>query len=187
MRLSLLVGALCALALATPAYAQAGGMGGGMEGMGGGRGLRQRGDRPMMPTDEQIDGPPTPETMHQLLSLDETQLARYRHGYDSLMAESRAERDSAHAAVKALRDGFGSASRDAARARAGDMHRISEDLAKRDDTFDHSLKTILTKGQQKQYDKWKDQNRKDAEEKQRDEIRARMSGGGRRSGGVPSF
>ena len=82
MRWSMLVGALGALLMAVPVQAQYGGMGGGMGGGLGGRGGMGRGGMgggrggapSMMITDEQIEGPPTPGMMLQLLTLDE------RHG-----------------------------------------------------------------------------------------------------------
>jgi hypothetical protein len=191
MRWSMLVGALCALAMAVPAQAQYGGMGGGIGGGGMGRGGMREG-RPAvaMITEEQLEGPPTPGLMHQLLSLDDAQSAAYTRAWDSLMSATKVERDSAQAAVKAMRDGFSGGDRAGARGNAATAQRIARDLGKADQAFDHSLKGLLTKDQMKQYDKWKDQNRKDAEEKQREEMRGRM--GGRRSGaggggGVPSF
>lgn len=197
MRVASLAVAVCVLALAaTPAHAQYGGMSGGRGGgMGGGRGGMSRGGggtRPMMVTDAQLDGPPTPETMHQLLSLSDSQVATYTRNYDSLMAGTRVERDSAHAAVKAMRDSFTAGDRNAARANATIARELADDLGKRDQAFDHSLKTVLTKDQQKQYDKWKDQNKKDAEAEQREQMRGAGGGRGRRTGtsgggGVPTF
>ncbi len=162
-----------------------GGMGGGM-----GRGGMRPGGRPAMAmiTDEQLEGPPTPGLMHQLLSLDVAQTATYTRAWDSLMSATKIERDSAQAAVKAMRDGFTGGDRTGARGNAVTAQRLARDLAKEDEAFDHSLKGLLTKDQLKQYDKWKDQNQKDAEARQREEMRGRM--GGRRSGaggGVPSF
>jgi hypothetical protein len=200
MRWTMLVGALGALLVTMPVQAQYGGMGGGMgDGMGGrggmGRGgMSGRGGAPaMMITDEALDGPPTPGMMLQLLTLDERQSAAYTHAWDSLMAETKVERDSAHAAVKAMRDGFTGGDRESARANAGVARRLAGDLAKRDQAFDASLKTLLTKDQRKEYDKWKDQNRKDAESKQREEMRGREGGreggrmGGGMTGGTPRF
>jgi Spy/CpxP family protein refolding chaperone len=196
MRCFSLAAAVCTLAVAaTPAWGQYGGMGGSMGGGMGGRGMgRAGGTRPVMVTDAQIDGPPTPEMMHQLLSLSDSQLATYAHRYDSLMTETRAERDSAHVAVKTMRDAFTARDRDGARAEAASARALADDLTKRDEAFDRSLKAVLSKEQQKQYDKWKDQNKKEAEEQQREEMRGAGGGRGRRggmtggtSGGVPTF
>ncbi|MGE5091115.1 MAG: hypothetical protein ACM3OH_03000 [Bacillota bacterium] len=200
MRWTMLVGALGALLVAVPVQAQYGGMGGGMgDGMGGrggmGRGgMSGPGGAPaMMISDEALDGPPTPGMMLQLLTLDERQSATYTRAWDSLMAETKVERDSAHAAVKAMRDGFSGGDRESARANAGVARRLAGDLAKRDQAFDASLKTLLTKDQRKEYDKWKDQNRKDAEAKQREQMRGREGGreggrmGGGMTGGTPRF
>ena len=190
MRWSMLVGALGALLMAVPVQAQYGGMGGGMGGGLGGRGGMGRGGMgggrggapSMMITDEQIEGPPTPGMMLQLLTLDERQSAAYTHAWDSLMAETKVERDSARSAVKAMRDGFSGGDRESARSNGGIARRLAGDLAKRDQAFDASLKTLLTRDQRKEYDKWKDQNKKDAEARQREEMRGR--GGGRMGGGM---
>lgn len=191
MRWSTLVGALCALAMAVPVQAQYGGMGGGMGGGGMGRGGMRQGGRPAMAmvTDEQLEGPPTPGLMHQLLSLDDAQTTAYTRAWDSLMSATKVERDSAQAAVKAMRDGFAGGDRAGARGNAETAQRIAKSLAREDEAFDHSLKGLLTKDQLKEYDKWKDQNKKDAEAKQREEMRGRMGGrgGGTGGGGVPRF
>ena len=196
MRWTMLVGAVGALFVAMPVQAQYGGMGGGMAGgMGGGGGMGRggmggrSGAPAMMISDEALDGPPTPGMMLQLLTLDERQSAAYTRAWDSLMAETKIERDSAHAAVKAMRDGFSGGDRASARSNGAIARRLAGDLAKRDQAFDASLKTLLTKDQRKEYDKWKDQNRKDAEAKQREEMRGRMGGrmGGSISGGPPRF
>lgn len=193
MRWTMLVGALGALVVATPVQAQYGGMDGGMGGGMGGRGgmgrggMGGRGGAPvMMISDEALDGPPTPGMMLQLLTLDQRQSATYTHAWDSLMAETKVERDSAHAAVKAMRDGFSGGDRASARSNAEVARRLAGDLARRDQAFDASLKTLLTKDQRKEYDKWKDQNKKDEEAKQREEMRGREGGreGGRMGGGM---
>lgn len=195
MRWTMLAGALGALCVAVPVQAQYGGMGGGMGGMGGRGGVGGgRGGAPaMMISDETLDGPPTPGMMLQLLTLDERQSAAYAHAWDSLMAETKAERDSAHAAVKTMRDDFRGGDRASARSNSELARRLAGDLAKRDQAFDASLKTLLTKDQRKEYDKWKDQNRKDEEAKQREEMRGREGSrergrmGGGMTAGTPRF
>ena len=99
------------------------------------------------------------------------------------MSATKVERDSAHAAVKAMRDGFAGGDRSGARGNAETAQRIAKSLAREDEAFDHSLKGLLTRDQLKEYDKWKDQNKKDAEAKQREEMRGRMGG---RAVGVPA-
>jgi serine/threonine protein phosphatase PrpC len=161
--------------------------------MGGmGRGGMRQGGRPAvaMPTDAEIDGPPTPGLMRQLLSLDAAQDSAYTRSWDSLMAATKPVRDSAHAAVKAVHDGFAGGDRAGARSNAASAQQLAKALKQDDDAFDHSLKALLSKDQQKRYEKWKDDNRKEAEERQHEEMRSRMGGrrgGGGGGGGVPSF
>lgn len=192
MRFAALAGFLVLVIAATPAAAQFGGGGGigGGTGSGAGRGAmgqRANGGQRML-TEEEIDGPPTPGMMQQLLSLEDGQTAAYQQAYDSLMRASQSERDSARVALKGMRDAFGGGDRETARANGMIARRIGEDLEKRDAAFDKSLRTMLNKDQQKRYDKWKAQNRKEAEEKQREEMRARMGAdGGRGRGSSPRF
>lgn len=192
---SRLVGALCALAVAAPAQAQYGGTGGGVGGMGGmggmgsGGRMGRSGQAPMMlVTDEQLEGPPTPGLMHQLLSLDDAQTASYSHSWDSLMAATQPQRDSARAAVKAMRADFQGGDRAGARSSGEVARRLAGELSRQDEIFDRSLKTLLTRDQRKEYDKWKDQNRKDAEARQREQMRGEGAGrGAGRMGGAPRF
>lgn len=188
MRLPALAGFLGLMIAATPAAAQFGGGGGIGGGIGrGGMGQRPNGGQPML-TEQELDGPPTAGMMQQLLSLEDGQTAAYQQAYDSLMRASQAERDSARVALKGMRDAFAGGDRESARANGRIARRIGDDLAQRDAAFDKSLRTMLNKDQQKRYDKWKDQNRKEAEEKQREEMRGRMGAdGGRAPGSSPRF
>jgi hypothetical protein len=46
-------------------------------------------------TARDLNGPPAPDAMRALASLDSSQLASYSQAYDALMRDTRAERDSA--------------------------------------------------------------------------------------------
>ena len=67
--------------------------------------------------------------------------------------------------VQTMRAAFESGDRSAARDQRDRMDQQSKELAKEDETFDNGLKDLLSKDQQKQYKKWKD-NRDKAERAQ---------------------
>jgi hypothetical protein len=154
-------------------YGPAGGGGGGRRGGGmGGRGMGG-GQSFDLPSPEDIDGPPTPGTFKQLFALSDAQAGQYGHGWDSLMAETTPQRDSARVARQTMRSAFQDHDREAARQQAKVLERLGKDLHKRDEAFDKSL-AFLTKDQQKQYDDWKKEQKKARE----DERRQRFGGNG---------
>jgi acyl-CoA reductase-like NAD-dependent aldehyde dehydrogenase len=123
------------------------------------------------PSQEEIDGPPTPGTFKQLLSLTDQQTEQYTRSWDSLMAATTAERDSARAARDAMRSAFRQHDRDGAQEQAKVLSRIGKDLKKRDEAFDKSL-GFLSKDQHKQYEDYKKEQQKARE----DERRRRFGG-----------
>ena len=166
-----------ARAQAPGGYQPAGGMGpgGGAWDGGAGRGMgpgRPSFDVSDLPTPEDIDGPPTPGTFKQLVSLTDQQTERYTRSWDSLMAETKAQRDSARDARDAMRSAFRQRDRDAAQDQAKVLSRLGKDLKKRNDAFDKSL-SFLNKDQQKQYEDYKKEQKK-----AREEERRRRFGGG---------
>ena len=166
-------------------YGPGGGMGpgGGAWQGGGGRGMRPgRGafDAFDLPTPEEIDGPPTPGTLRQLLALDDSQSDRYTRAWDSLMADSKPQRDSARAAREAMRSAFRERNRDGAREQATLLARLGKDLRKRDETFDKSL-AFLTADQRKQYEDYKKEQKKAREEERRHRPRDDATAGARES------
>ena len=149
--------------------------GGGSWDGGGGRGMGQPPFDPSeLPTPEEIDGPPNPPTMRQLLSLSDSQSQRYKSGWDSLMADTRAKRDSARTSRDAMRAAFGDRDRQGVQAQAKLLTVLGKDLRKRDQAFDKSL-GFLTKDQRKQYQDYQKQQ-KEAREEERERFRARSGG-----------
>ena len=135
-------------------YGGAGRRGGGM---GAGRGgMGQSFD---LPSSEDIDGPPSPGTFKQLFALTDGQADQYGHGWDSLMAETTPQRDSARSARQTMRAAFQDRDREAAQQQAKLLERLGKDLHKRDEAFDKSL-GYLTNDQRKQYDDWKKDQKK---------------------------
>ncbi|MBA2627352.1 MAG: hypothetical protein H0U85_05015 [Gemmatimonadales bacterium] len=163
-----------ALASAAPVSAQFPGAGSSMEdGMGGGRSVMSRrpgAGEPML-TEQQLDGPPTPETMRQLLTLEDGQVDAYRQAYETLMRGTQAQRDTARVAFRGMREAFASGNRTGARATGAYVRRLGQELARQDAEFDKAAKALFTKEQRKAYEKWQARNRKEAEELQIEEMR----------------
>jgi hypothetical protein len=146
----------------------------GGRGRGGSWGGHRRGDQGFdpssMPSPEEIDGPPTPGTFKQLFALTDQQADAYGHGWDSLMAETKPQRDSARVARETMRSAFADRDREAAQQQARILQRLGKGLRQRDEAFDKSL-AFLTKDQRKQYDDWKKDQKKAREEQRRDRFR----------------
>jgi Spy/CpxP family protein refolding chaperone len=123
-----------------------------------------------LPSPEDIDGPPTPGTFRQLFALTDAQADQYSHGWDSLMAETTPQRDSARTARQAMRAAFQDRDREAAQQQARLLERLGKDLRKRDEAFDKSL-GFLTGDQRKQYDDWKKEQKKAREDERRRRFR----------------
>jgi Spy/CpxP family protein refolding chaperone len=112
-----------------------------------------------------IEGPASPDIMRDSIGLNGSQLQGYTRRYENHMANTKEARDSLRTEVQAMRAAFESGDRSAARDQRDRMEQQSKELSKQDEAFDNGLKDILTKDQQKQYKKWKD-NREKAERAQ---------------------
>jgi len=145
-------------------------------GMGGGRTGGQGFDPSALPSPAEVDGPPTPGTFKQLFALTDPQVDQYSHSWDSLMAETTPQRDSARVARQTMRAAFQDRDREAAQQQGKLLERLGKDLRKRDQTFDKSL-SFLTADQRKQYDNWKKEQKK-AEDEQRQQRFRGNSGDG---------
>jgi hypothetical protein len=159
-------------------YTPAGGSmsGGGAWDGGAGRGMgRPPFDPSDIPTPEEIDGPPNPPTMRQLLSLTDSQTHRYTTAWDSLMKETGAKRDSARTAREAMRSSFRSQDRQGVQTQAKLLTALGKDLRKQDDAFDKSL-AFFSKDQRKQYEDYKKQQKQAREEERRRRFRERSGG-----------
>ena len=135
--------------------------GGGMRPRGGGGFMgRHGGGEHRMPSPSELEGPPSPAIMRDSISLNTTQVQEYSKRYADHMASTTAERDSLRTAVQAARAAFEEGDRAAARQRGQSIGQQWKDLSDRDKKFDQGLKDILTKDQQKRYQKWKDDRKK---------------------------
>ena len=170
-----MAGALTILSfsLVTPALAQgAPGYGYGPGGAGGYRSNGEHMGRPgggrRMVSRETLDGPASPAIMRDSVSLRPDQLQQYSTRYATYMADTRSERDSLRTNVQAMRTAFENGDRSAARDRRDVIQRQAKDLASRDKKFDDGLKDILSKDQQKSYQKYKDSQDKQQRDRWRD-------------------
>jgi hypothetical protein len=134
--------------------------------MGGGRGMRHGGGGRSEAFDPVIfTGPPTPDSMAQLVGLEADRLDRYSTMYQNFMSSTQPERDSLAAMRQARRSDAGQYG-GAGGERSFDMstaREIRQDLENRQKQFDDALQDVLSKDQLKQYRDWRDQRRKDAQ------------------------
>jgi len=69
------------------------------------------------------------------------------------------------------RKAFSEGDRETARRHRGQLRPLAEDLARRQVTFDDTLKPTLTKDQWKRYEQWRDEQRKQAAKAWKDRRR----------------
>ena len=181
VRILLLLAAVLLMA-AAPGQAQyptGGGMGGGMGAGGMGRsggmgrrgGMRPGGGMMALPTPEELEGPPNASAVVEVLGLTPSDSARYDSVYDAHMNATAPARDSLRSEMDSLRSSFRGGDRGAGRVHAQAAQRIWKNLSRQDDSFDKSLKSVLTKDQFKQYSDWRKQEKKDAQELRREQMR----------------
>jgi hypothetical protein len=120
-----------------------------------------------------LKGPPAPADFQKLVDLPQEQAAGYQGLYDRFMAETKPQRDS----LAALRSDMGGGAGDTGDRRSVFMP-LSQELTRRQAAFDDALKDMLDKDQWKRYQKWRDEQRKVAEQQRQDRWR--------RHGGAPS-
>jgi hypothetical protein len=138
----------------------------------GGHGMR-RGTRG--PGRESLDpvvlaGPPVTAEFARIVELPEDQVGRYAQLYERFMASTRPQRDSLTAMRRDLRSTYEQGGREAARQKVGQLRPLTEDLKRRQATFDETLQPLLEKDQWKRYQHWREDERKRAE-KERQERR----------------
>jgi len=149
--------------------------GGAWDGGGGRRMGPPQFDPSELPSSEDIEGPPNPATLRQLLSLTDQQTQQYTHVWDSLMAGTQAQRDSARAARDAMRSALQDRNRDVVQQQAKLLSGLGRDLRKRDEAFVKSL-GFLTGEQRKQYGDYQKEQRKARDEERRQRFRERLGG-----------
>ena len=131
-----------------------------------------QGGRRMVPPDPVVlDGPPAPAEFARIVKLPADKLTRYTELYDRFMESTRPQRDSLTAMRRDRRKAFNEGDRETARRHRGQLRPLAEDLARRQVTFDDTLKPTLTKDQWKRYEQWRDEQRKQAAKAWKDRRR----------------
>jgi len=166
------------------AFAQFGGWGGGggRGRMGGGGGQQYVPPEPKMPGAE-LDGPADPSTAQQILNLTDDQAARYDQMYEDYRNATQAEHDSVDAARTKMFDRLDAGDRAAAEFYAQRIQDLGKLLKDEQDKFEKGLRKVLNGDQLKAYQHWKDDQDRQAEERNREEAlrwrQATMAGFGR--------
>ena len=167
--------ALLTLALAAPVAAAQYSDDPGQQ-QGGHRGRMHGQGRGTPPDPVVLNGPPAPADFQKLVQLPPDKVPGYQGLYDRFMAETKPQRDS----LAALRGGMGggdSGGRESFQQRRDVFMPLSDELTRRQAAFDDALKDMLEKDQWKRYQKWRDEERKVAQQQRQDRWRGR--------GGVP--
>jgi hypothetical protein len=122
-----------------------------------------------------LDGPPAADFLTSYLELDSAHSRQYAATRDSFMTATQVTRDSAQAIRAAMRQGMENRDFSAMRENGGSFRRLAGELAKQQKALDDDLKHLFTKDQFRQYQDWRDQQRKLAED-QREQMRRRSGG-----------
>jgi hypothetical protein len=122
-----------------------------------------------MPTDREVAGTLAPDALKGVLSLSDDQLARYRPLWEQQhMADTKAQRDSVQTALAALHRGFDDHDRTVMRQYFPVVLSLAPALEDRDKAFaDKQLKPLLTKEQAKSFEKWRDEQKKVADDERK--------------------
>jgi hypothetical protein len=169
----LVLDALLALSVApSVARAQMPGGFGGRPGRGGGEETPRPSDpfgpRPEVPGPE-LEGPPDSTTLRQLIGVNDEQAKRYQQVYDSFMAATRPQRDSAQKAARAVREALARQELDAMEFHSERLKGLDKYLRDRQKKFEDGLSAVFTPQQMKDYKRWK-KAQEDAAKAKREEM-----------------
>jgi hypothetical protein len=123
-------------------------------GMGHGGHMGAGGGERRLPSPEQVEGPATPNTLKDLVSLNPDQLQKYTGRYNDHIAATKPIRDSLRTTIQTMRTKFEDGDRESAREQRPLAERLWKDLSPKDEAFSKGLKDLLTKQQMDQYKKW---------------------------------
>jgi hypothetical protein len=177
LALATLALSLFQLSSASAQYGRNGGMRGGRRGMMGGGGEANRMSGALF--DPVLrDGPPAPDSMAAIAQLSDSQRTMYLSSRDQFMQTTKPTRDSLALIRSEMRDaranGEGS---EQMRSYFPQMRSLGEYLARRQNEFDEGFKLMVTKDQYKRYEKWRKEQRKQAEEEAQRMMQGRRRGG----------
>jgi 2-iminobutanoate/2-iminopropanoate deaminase len=140
----------------------------------------------------ELEGPLDTALARTLLSLNDSQAARYAQAYDSFMVATAPARDSADVALGKMNDRLDQGDRAAAMFYAQRVQDIGKGLKDRQDRFEDNLRRFLNGDQVKAYKKWRDDEQRAIENKQREDAlrwqeAAYGGGGGGRERSAPEI
>ena len=119
-----------------------------------------------------LEGPMTPGAAAEIVELSASQRTAYGTRYEAYMAATAAERDSAQLERRNMQQAFEAHDFQSGRAHGKELSRYTDDLSKQEKAFEYNLKSLFTKDQMKSFKKYRDEQRKEAE----DERRSAMQG-----------
>lgn len=123
-----------------------------------------------------FNGPPPPEELMDLVSLDSTQYSAYREQYVTFMEQTRVQRDSLLEFRRQLRERFASGGMGSGGGRGprGDeqIQKALGAMEKQQKVFDEALKTVITEAQYKRYEAWRKEELTRAEREMRERFGA---------------
>ncbi|HUL01621.1 MAG TPA: RidA family protein [Gemmatimonadales bacterium] len=168
------------------AWGQFGGFGGRGGGGRGGRGGGEMGaaafPTPKLPGAE-LEGPPDSAAAQAVLTLNDEQADRYAQAYDSFMTATRPQRDSATVVTEKMHDRLASGDRAAAMFYADRLREFGDFLKDQQEKFEGTLRHFLTGDQMKAYRRWKaDQDRRYEEKNREEALRWQRPSMGERGG-----
>lgn len=120
-----------------------------------------------------LKGPPAPDDFVRLAELPADKAGRYKDLYDHFMAETKPQRDSL---ASLRRDASASADRDSFRRSREVFVPLRQELERRQAAFDDALHDMLDKNQWKRYEKWREDERKTAQQERQDRWRRHRDG-----------
>jgi hypothetical protein len=114
-------------------------------------------------------GPASPAVLRDTVQLSGAKLEQYTKQYNAYIASTKVTRDSLRNTLQAMRSAFQGGDRSKAGEQRDIAMRQSQDLQKRDQEFEKSVRPLLDKDQQNRYDTWKNDRKKNAHERWRGE------------------
>ena len=119
-----------------------------------------RGGMPLSPDPVVVHGPPEPAEFAGIVQLPQDSVGGYAALYRRFMDETRPQRDSLVVLRRAARDAFDAGDPAAAREQRDRMQPMLDELTRRQQAFDDSVKEMLGKAQWKRYQDWRNEARK---------------------------
>jgi hypothetical protein len=118
-----------------------------------------------------LHGPPAPPEFARIVELPADQVERYAEMYDRLMTTTRPQRDSLETLSRDMREAFESRDRASAERQRAVVRPLVQELERRQAAFDGTLRDLLEQSQWKRYERWRDDERKRANDERRDRRR----------------